>query len=306
MRFFSFALVTLVTSFILCSVVSPVQAQFGRALENAINRNINKKIDDAVDDAFEKGSQKKKNKTDKSTAPENTTIKTSENGETIEISTDDADILIENNNTQPTDVKPSSFLGSFDLVNTHIGKNGKEESSTTNLYIDSYKMAMIMPTEGNRPTMCIITDRQNGTMTTLNSKEKQAIVTKIPKINVKNKKDASGQQALSFTKTGETKTIDGHLCQKYLGEDEKYQYITWITSDINVDMSDVFGVQKQQQIPDMPEGTALETTLTDKKNNDRIEIRIKNLKKGKPDAAIFSTSGYELIDVTSFGNKLGK
>ena len=144
--------------------------------------------------------------------------------------------------------------------------------------------------------------------------EKIATVMKMPKITVKSKnnnKDAP--EEVKFTKTGRTKTIDGHTCYEYIGETEKNKTTIWAAPDLKYDIAESLQIAQSQSKTQnysnswgQIEGMPLEMIMDNAKDNERMEIRYKNIKIGSVDASKFSTEGYKITDMTQFGGMFGK
>ena len=307
----------------------PAQAQFGRMLENAINRNVNKKIDEAVDKAFEedakqKKDQKKANQTDDDTSTDEDKVEMNENSDgnleiqtqdsktiitdkSIKVENADSEVTIEENNEKPTNIQPSKFIGSFDIDMTMTDKKGKQEKMLMQYHVNTYQNAMVMKGEKKSETGRMIFDRQEGTITMFDDEEKTAMVMKQPKIAVKNKKgQGSDENFPNYVATGKTKTIDGYTCYENIAENEELKMVTWIAKDLDIDLMEAMNFGKPtpaQQIPTNLRGVALETTITDLKDGSIIFTKIKNIVKGKIDPNMFSTAGYQVRKMPFMGKQ---
>lgn len=327
--------------FALSSIISSnayAQFPFGRALENAINRNVEKKIDQAVDESFDKETQKQQEKNKKQQdEQQKADVNTDKNGNTIiktdetkveisgdqskvKVSTDDEDVTIEQSNELPTNVKASSFIGSFDTeMKSYKNDKLKDEPLNISYFIDTYKMALEMQSDKkgkSQAPFVSIFDRQKGTMTILQEEkgEKTAMVMKMPKITVKSKNNSKDTpEDVKFTKTGRTKTIDGHTCYEYIGETEKDKTTIWAAPDLQFDLTESLQIAQVQSKTQnysgnfgQVEGMPLEMIMDDLKEKERIEVRYKNIKIGSVDASKFSTEGYKITDMSQFGGIFGK
>lgn len=307
----------------------PAQAQFGRMLENAINRNVNKKIDEAVDKAFEedakqKKDKKKSNETEQETDTDESEAEIDENGDgnleirtqdsktvitdkSIKVENADSEVTIEENNEKPTNIQASKFIGSFDIDMTMTDKKGKQEKMLMQYYVNTYQNAMVMKGEKKSETGRMIFDRQEGTITVFDDENKSAMVMKQPKVTVKNKKGQNFDNDFpNYVATGKTKTIDGYTCYENIAESEEIKMVTWITKDIDIDLMEAMNFGKPtpaQQIPTNLQGVALETTITDPKDDSTIFIKIKNIVKGKVDSNMFSTAGYQVTKMPFMGKQ---
>lgn len=346
-----------------CSLSNSVQAQFnfGRMLENAVDRNVNREIDKAVDGAFEKDAQKKQNSKQGSSnqapaATTNSQVSTDSNGNTIitdqegnitivgkdgsvkvisadgtqqsttttqngkvQVSTNEADVTIEQTTELPTNVQPSEFIGSFDAIMQEF-KKGKptDDAATMSYYIDSYQMAVVAKTDQDQP-MHSIFDRQKGTMTLLmdDDGEKTGIVMKMPKVSVKDKKGASNtdNNATMPTKTGKTKVIDGHLCYEYLMQTNDNDLLhMWVAPDMKYNFAESMNIMQMQQKGNQKDlyqqagidGTTLQMQIEDTKKEEIVQIDYRNFVVGKVDKSKFSTAGYQLTNMSSMGGLFGK
>ena len=307
----------------------PAQAQFGRMLENAINRNVNKKIDEAVDKAFEEDAKQKKdqNKSDKTEQKTNTDeneAEINENGDgnleiktqdsktvitdkSIKVENADSEVTIEENNEKPVNVQPSKFIGSFDIDMTMTDKKGKQEKMLMQYYVNTYQNATLMKGEKKSETTRMIFDRQEGTITIFDDENKSAMVMKQPKVTVKSKKGQdSNKDFPNYVATGRTKIINGYTCYENIAEDEEMKMVTWITKDLDIDLTEGMNFGKPtpaQQIPTNLQGVALETTITDLKDGSTIFTQIKNIVKGKTNPDMFSTAGYQVTKMPFMGKQ---
>ena len=78
----------------------------------------------------------------------------------------------------------------------------------------------------------------------------------------------------------------------------------WVDENSKVNMADAFSgiaqMQKQQSLQNAPQkGMMLETTWTDSKGVEKVLMRTHEFEVGKVDEKVFSTDGYEVIDMTT-------
>lgn len=274
-------------------------AQFGnllgKAAERAAQRKAEQAIEKKVEDAIDKALEGKNN--DKQ--QQNTKIKT-EAGKTI-IDTDDAEITVEENNSIPTNITPSKFIGSYTMTMTQTEKGVMQgEPLVSNIYFDAYQIATEMQDDSEK--MHTIFDRRDQTITSLNTSkkgEKTGVKMKKPKTTVKMKNASPTNQQMQ--RTTETKTIHGHTCVKYTFSDEKNNGESWVAENIEFDPLQLAESSKMA-FPNQPtpKGMALEVTMRSKdpQKKEVITINISNLKIGSVDKSKFSTAGYKIEDMS--------
>lgn len=213
-------------------------------------------------------------------------------------------------------VTPSEFIGSFTMEVTGYKKGKVDEKSSMKVdyYFDEYKMALA-PTLDKKEKTTMIFDRRDKSMTTLIDKdgEKSGMKMKMPKLKLDQMRgDKDADTEFSYERTGETKTIDGYQCRKYLMEGEDYKGYAWVAEDFAIDFSSLFsfidfGNKKNNPNAfslDEVNGFPLESHIEFKDKKESVDTKIKNIQSGQVDAAVFDTSDYNIMDLggMNFGN----
>lgn len=144
-------------------------------------------------------------------------------------------------------------------------------------------MIMLMDNKGNKTAM------------------KQKVKDPVEMINKNSKEEAK------VTKTGETKTIEGYKCEKWIVETSEAKSEMWVTNELGITMVDMLGFMSGRNAAayaknfpkgiEKMEGISLETNVTQTKNGEKSKIVIHDIKKQKVDDAIFSTEGYQMMDM---------
>lgn len=212
----------------------------------------------------------------------------------------------------PTEVKPSSFIGSFQIeVKEYNGDRLKKDYPLTlSYFFDSYQFAFQVPADNGAETIMII-DRRTRKITNKITDEngnKTAMI--MPMLRVKTTVQDNGAPDGDFTlrPTGNTRTIEGFLCKEYAFEDEDQTGTLWVTEEWNFDysiFSDVVQAKNASTGQLTNWGTAagisgvvLESRMQDKRGNEVQEFFLRNIRQGRNDE-VFSTAGYEVSDMSS-------
>lgn len=230
------------------------------------------------------------------------------------IKTNDAEIKIEESTN--ADIRPNTFLGSF-VMNFENTSNGKKSTGKIEYYFKEWASMMIPNFEENKDMgMKMLFDHKKltTTMLTVDKKgKKSGIITKTPKITVTTSSPSQAMKEGKLVKTGEKKVIEGYNCEKWLynSEDSKSEF--WVTTNIKYNLSQALALfntaNKGGKSPknnfDKIEGFCMEGTTTSS-NGDIYYFTITQLKIGEPSSDKFSTEGYEIMDMSSFGNMFGQ
>ncbi|MEO0470482.1 MAG: DUF4412 domain-containing protein [Bacteroidota bacterium] len=281
-----------------------IEARIKRRAEERLARKAEKEVDKVLDGVEE--SIEKKNKEERSRRP-------TEDG--TYSGSDNVEVEIEEDNSPDAPVEPSSFIGSF-TMETHEFKNGKEtKNSPTSIHyeIDAYQFAIqIENAKQKDDEVRMIYDRKDRSVTMINEEENSAIITKIPKLKITVDYEEQLGEDYSFEETGKTKTIEGFLCHEYTFDSEEQSGNMWVAKDAKMDYQELgrlFGmVQVKGKGNDVNpafegfKGAVMESHILEKKNNQRIDMYMKNWKEGSVDAAAFDISGYEVQDMRNFMN----
>ncbi|MEZ4806939.1 MAG: DUF4412 domain-containing protein [Flavobacteriales bacterium] len=206
---------------------------------------------------------------------------------------------------------PLGFTGSY-RMEVHQFRNGVEEKeSPTNVRMAFTDDRMAMAPEMTGKTggsMRMVHDLKNKYTYTLTTDEKgkrTGMKMKMMKVKVDdvNKEDDEGSKVI---RTDEMKVIDGHPCRKYTYSDEGGSGEAWIAEDVSFNpskalasmMVDSRRSEQWQQAPFA--GLMMETTWKDANGKDSTVMYTKDLVVGKVDEALFSTAGYEMMDMSNY------
>jgi hypothetical protein len=108
---------------------------------------------------------------------------------------------------------------------------------------------------------------------------------------------------VKLTKTSETRMIDGHLCTKYVAAMDDGTWTGWVAEDIALPFKDLANsmnrtaMQKQRQDWGGLKGFPLEFEMVDNQDGTKTVVYVKDLKVGDVDPAVFSTDGYQIMEV---------
>lgn len=209
-------------------------------------------------------------------------------------------------NTDP--FEPLGFTGSY-RMEIHQFKNGTEEKESPmniGMVFTDDKMAMT-PQGSAKGTMRMIYDLKNKFTYTLMTDEngkRTGMKMKMMKVNMGDADDKKEVDNTKVVRTDEIKTIAGHPCRKYTYSDETGAGEAWIAEDISFDPSKAMGsmvsgkkVENWQKTPYT--GLVMETTWNDANGKEKMVMYCKDLVVGKVDEAVFSTSGYEIMDMSN-------
>lgn len=218
------------------------------------------------------------------------------------------------------DAVPNTFLGSFKMNIKTTDTKGKIENTAVQYHFSKWKTAMepkVEGTEGEQMKMIMDLQLRKMTMLTVDKKgAKTGIIMKMPKITFSGDKlEEQSEQIIegtTYKKTGEKRTIEGYLCEKWIITNEEGTSIAWITDDVDFNLSNAFGFLgasantpgskgKPQKGFEMMKGFSLETTHTSKKGEVSV-ITVTNIRIGDVGDLPFSTEGFELQDLSSFGS----
>ncbi|MBB4080368.1 hypothetical protein GGR28_003002 [Lewinella aquimaris] len=197
---------------------------------------------------------------------------------------------------------------------TSTKKNGKVQVATMRLGAmpDHFAMIVMDDEQGAVSQMIYNTEDDKTTMITTDKKgRKQGFRMRMPKIGkTVAEKAEEMSEYITFTRTGERKTIDGYDCEKIIVTDSKHNTTTesWVTQDIDLSYAEVFGgianlsgVGKQQfQLPggtEAPiEGFLIQSFTDDGKSI--TETHITDIRLGDDiDRSLFDTQGVTIQEL---------
>lgn len=196
----------------------------------------------------------------------------------------------------------SKFVGSFDMEMT----TPKESKVMTMTYASNGALlAVKMNNEGQQFRMII--DPNARTMTTLMESEKKAIKMEMPKEALEKAQETNTN--VKVEETNDKKVIDGYKCRKYLMTSPEGSGEFWITRNIKGNFYEMMSMSDNKNQngwfnTQAAKGFMLEGTFTNNKSKETITMKIKNISTKMPDAANFSTEGYEVQDMSAMMNQL--
>jgi len=237
-----------------------------------------------------------------------TTVKTQSGTTTIKSGNNK--ITVQPGTSNPA-AKKFSFTGSYTMKFTSKDKKGKTSTGEIKSAFDEYQMATI-PTFSDDKEMNLrsIFDLKENTMTMLfvdvKKNKKNGMMMKMPNVTVSGN-TATTTVTSTIQKTAETKIIDGYKCTKWIiSYSDGAKCESWVTKDITLNSAESVSYfttgMKGKKSPINTEcaninGCAIESYYTSS-DGTTVFMKTTDIKKGKPDASFFTTSGYEITDVT--------
>ena len=218
----------------------------------------------------------------------------------------DATVTIEEN-TDP--FTPLDFTGSY-RMEVHTYTNGKEEKDSPNqvrMAFTTDRMAMMPQAKDSKEEMRMVFDLRNRftyTLMTDDKGERSGMKMKMMKVKVDGVETA-GKDLSTVTRTDETKVIEGRACRKYTYRDEEGNGEAWIAEDMDFDMMAAYRQMVGGTKVDMwqklgTSGVVMETIWNSDDGKEKVVMYTKDLVVGKVDESLFSTAGYEIMDMTGF------
>lgn len=214
------------------------------------------------------------------------------------------------------DFDPSKvFVGSVDMKISTNNASDNHEMPTMTYYSNGEKLAIKMNIDqgkGMQKEMRMIFDPKEKTMTTLEATSKMAMVMKIPDLTGHIDEDSLKMKNVKVEKTNETKDIEGFKCRKIILTSDDGVYEFWITKEIKGTLAGLMGQMggnNKNPFGDSMKsmkGFVLEAKLQNTDSNDIVTMNFTNIKLGQPDAALFSTDGYKVQDMSSLMKGMGK
>ena len=208
-------------------------------------------------------------------------------------------------NTDP--YTPLGFTGSY-RMEVHSYKNGTEEKDSpmfVRMGFNDDHLAMIPEQTKEKGEVRMVYDLRNRhtyTLITDQKGQRTGMKMKMMKVNVEGTTESDTDAKVE--RTDETKVIDGHTCRKYTMTSSDGNGEAWVAEDVDLDMMKVFGQMVGGKKPQtwqraIYRGLAMETTWNDAKGKEKVMMYTRDLVVGKVDESLFSTSGYEIQDMTS-------
>ncbi|MCB0771272.1 MAG: DUF4412 domain-containing protein [Flavobacteriales bacterium] len=276
-------------------------------------QRVDRKIDQGLDAGFDKiegvlfGKKKSKDKGDSKSSDKSTDQGHDEAGQEMEAAPVPytGGVSIEENNDP---FEPLDFTGSYRMV-IHSHKNGSEVKDSPAEMLMAFNidhMAMVPKNPDEKGDMRMVFDLRNKhtyTLITDDKGKKSGIKMKMMKVNVEGDGKENGKVA-DVVRTDETRTIEGRTCRKYTYKDEKGSGEAWFAEDISFDMMAAFkqmvggkGVEDWQNLPHT--GVVMENTWNSADGKEKVTMFTKDLVVGQVDESLFSTAGFEVMDMSS-------
>ena len=162
--------------------------------------------------------------------------------------------------------------------------------------------------KGNMATMEMLNMNNKGYgKTIINSKEKT--MTTLVESGANKMAMKTGMQGFNpsaaekpkITETGKTKVIEGYKCKEIIVESADNTSDMWTTTELGLSMTDVLGFAGSGRATNLErfyadKGVSLETTITNKKDNKKTTMYIKDIKKSPVSTSEFSIEGYKLME----------
>ncbi|HRD51219.1 MAG TPA: DUF4412 domain-containing protein [Flavobacteriales bacterium] len=205
---------------------------------------------------------------------------------------------------------PKAFTGSF-RMEVHTFKNNKEDKhSPVNMRIwsreDMMLYELVMP--GQQQQMRMLSDlRGNWSYTLIDNGQGSRTAMKMKRPEFSGLVDDKKGEKPQITVTKETKVIEGHNCIKVIATSKEGTWTAWVATGLRsafLDMARAMDGQAAQQnrfARTDVEGFPLEYEWAPASGDERVVCNIKELVVGKVDDKLFDLSGYQLIEMPSFG-----
>jgi hypothetical protein len=289
--------------------------------EARANQRLDQKIDEGVDEAFNAleglfGKKKKKTKAGEPTDRVADGGLRANDGEAYADEEEAHSAVMNALGLGGGDWEPYTNPQTFSLTMemTERKKNGKEQQHLMHIGATTEQFAMKMNDEDDgRVHMILNTQDGKTTMLTTDKKGKtEGFRMRMPNLSAQ---VAEAQEDIAdditFTATGERKTIDGYDCEKIIMVDRKRNTTSesWVTQEIALTTMNVFGgmagmagagrqaVQMPDHVPAAMTGFPLETTTTE--GNTTTTMRMRNIRIGEQqiDRSLFDTGGAEIQEI---------
>lgn len=191
---------------------------------------------------------------------------------------------------------PNSFIGSF-RMEMKVGEAGKQEvPNTIHYFSNSEKTLMRMPQgstliDHKAKLQYVLMDTEGG---------KRAM--RMPKMRmVFADNESTKGKVPQFKETGETRTIQGHVCSKVIALLDDGTWTGWVTEDIRTPFADIMrsmsGRVHGAKDMDKLKGFPLEYLWTSTDGKRSVACTIDELKVGSVDEGVFSLDGYSVLDM---------
>ena len=155
--------------------------------------------------------------------------------------------------------------------------NKKEEITNMNMFYGENCTMSVVVDEKEKDQPRGLMDFKNNTTIMLNDEDMTAMAISLNglgKFTQQNPETTTDGSEYTITKTGNTKTIAGYLCEEVIMESDESKMNVWYTDDLELNMSQViansplFGKSKgAPQTPEDMTGTMLEMIMVEKTEN---------------------------------------
>lgn len=214
-------------------------------------------------------------------------------------SNDDSEVEVEIESAdQVTAVKNEQPI-SFVMEIEEFKKGKSKGKSLVKMTLDNWKTAIQTSDAAGESTALMIFDNKKGTVLTITDAdgERSGVEIKQPKVRVR----GGSADDYEVNRTGETKTIDGAVCEKYIITHKDGTTTSWVTDDYGIIYGEMIAPlfsrmknspQQMEELNEM-EGIPIESRTISKDGKTETVMFVKDIKK---DAAI-DRSVFEVDDV---------
>ena len=207
----------------------------------------------------------------------------------------------------------AQFEGNFTMVLTSSG-NEKLKKPVEMKFMVKDNLAIMessaIPQGGATGKMLLNSKDQSTIILMENGDRKMGIKMYAKSLKQDSLMKAMPAQKPKITRTGKTKTIEGYTCEQVLMEDDDSNVEVWMTDQLGFNPMDFMGAVKGSQKDYainkidkgwMQKGVSLETTITKKDKSSVVTMLMKDIKKQPEPASLFSTEGYQIMDMSQMG-----
>ena len=204
---------------------------------------------------------------------------------------------------------PNMFVGSFRMeMHSYKGEEELKTSPVDMHYWSAPEMTLVKITGPNiEQDMKMLTDLKGKWQYMLMTDDKgRMMAMKSPKKKIKMDEDLA-RNVPDVQVTDDTRSIDGHLCNKVISKSDEGVWTGWVTKEIEAPFADMMRQVQQPGQNDHSEvltgayGMPLEYEWVDADSKDRMVCFIRDLKIGEVDEKLFSLEGYEVMEMPSSG-----
>lgn len=207
----------------------------------------------------------------------------------------------------------AQFEGSFSMILTSSGNEKLKEPIEMKFTVKDNLAIMessAIPKGGATGKMLLNSSDQSTTMLMENGDKKMGLKMYARSLTQDSLVKLAQAKNPKITRTGKTKMIEGYKCEQVLMEDDDSNVDAWITDALGFNpidfMGAVKGSDKDYSVEKlykgwMKNGVSMETTIAKKDKSSVITMQLKNIKKETVSASLFSTDGYQIMDMSQMG-----